>query len=287
VSLTLQAKSTGIGIPITFSVPFSGPGLSFQWKKDGSNISTSDTGYRIVTPMTPQGIVTTTGTATLTVLAPTLNSAGRYTCTVTAPASLAPSLAPSLDIKFDLTVMALPILQTATPPLTILNGTFLYDMPIDSHPLRRPASWVISGLPNGLSFDRTTRTNQRKGDGLWDVHGGRHGDQSHREPNNQLPAHRSATSPQTVGDFVGIIERHPLNGNLGGRINVKTTAAGGYSGTLFMGAASYPISGVLNASVTNTTGATVGGNVSFQPLPIRRATGLNPLQLRRHAEFNL
>jgi cyclophilin family peptidyl-prolyl cis-trans isomerase/formylglycine-generating enzyme required for sulfatase activity len=112
VPLAPQAVASAIGKPITFRIPHAGQNLAFQWKKDGTDIANGST-YKIERTATFQG------SASLTVLSPTLDSGGRYTCVVSQPL-LSPAPAP-LTITFDLTVEAPPSFAAALPPTTILN----------------------------------------------------------------------------------------------------------------------------------------------------------------------
>lgn len=62
-------------------------------------------------------------------------------------------------------------------------------------------------------------------------------------------------SENVIGEFTGPIERHPLNGNLGGVVTVKTTKKGTYTGRVTMGAKAYSFKGALisGAGGPNTT----------------------------------
>ena len=53
----------------------------------------------------------------------------------------------------------------------------------------------------------------------------------------------------TVGTFVAALPRHGLNGGLGGRMDLLTTAAGTYSGKVVMGGLTYSFKGLLTSTV--------------------------------------
>ena len=271
-----QAVTTSPGTPVTFRVPYAGSGLTFQWKKDGTNI-TDDATYDIESPTAFQS------TATLKVNSPDLPSAGRYTCIVTSPA---PST-PTLTLTFDLTVISAPSLGNASPAATILNATYQFDVPYDTHPLRKPTFWSISGLPKGLSFDRITGriSGQPVRSGTFVIFATAGNQNSQATTAFQLVV--QSLNAETVGNFVGLVDRNALNSSLGGRIDLKTTAAGSYSGTLTLGASPYRFSGVLNASVNSANGATVGGNASFVRQIVRRGIDTVELSLTLNSSTKL
>ncbi len=61
-----------------------------------------------------------------------------------------------------------------------------------------------------------------------------------------------------VGKFIGLVERSAAaNSNRGGQIQLTTTAAGGYSGRVYLGTRSYSITGKLGLQATHTEGATI------------------------------
>jgi autotransporter-associated beta strand protein len=65
-------------------------------------------------------------------------------------------------------------------------------------------------------------------------------------------------SENVIGEFAGPVERHPLNGNLGGLVNVRTTKQGTYSGSVAMGASTFRFKGALiSAPGSSNTTATV------------------------------
>ena len=256
--LTPQAVSAGLGKPVTFRIPYAGQGLLFKWKKGETELFDGST-YDI----SANNATAATGSSTLTVLSPTYDSAGRYTCTISTSPSLSPQ-PPPLTVIFDLTVTAPPVLEEALLPNTILNAAYDFNVPFDPHPLRKPISMTISGLPPGMAFNQTTGKISgkptRSGTFVLFVTG------------TTLSGSSTAVyslivqslNPRTVGDFTALISRDPeTNGNLGGRVDLKTTSTGAYSGTLVLGRNTYRFSGVLDATINFNQGSTFGGNASF------------------------
>lgn len=264
--LAPQKSTVKPGSPVTFRVPFAGAGVSFAWKKDGIAVMDDDA-HDIFSPGTFNGI------ASLTLLSPALADSGRYTCT----ASL-PSVSSTVTVTFDLVVAAEPDLQLAAASPTVLNDEYTYDMGFDPHPLRRPTSFSITGLPPGLTYDPIT---------------GRISGRPLRS--GTFPIFVTATNPggtdtrffnltvqplnaNTVGTFVALVSPHTsINADLGGRLDFTTTSAGAYTGTLKLGATTYRFKGILDAEVNPTSGATAGGNATFKTTIPRR--GLSSIEL--------
>lgn len=87
----------------------------------------------------------------------------------------------------------------------------------------------------------------------------------------------------TVGTFVAALPRHGLNGGLGGRIDLVTTAAGTYSGKVVMGSLTYSFKGLLTSEVgvPTATGSVIlprAGKPAPAPLELS-FTLIGPAQL--------
>lgn len=260
-ALTELPVSSGIGSPVTLAIPFAGPGLTFVWKK-GSTVLTDGSTYDLVTP------TASPGKTTMTVLSPSLDSAGAYSCTVNFQGV-------ETTIPFKLTVTAPPVL-IYDGPATVLNATYKFGI-VDPHPLRGPAAVSISGLPTGLTYDQTTGliTGKPTQAGLFRLWVSvRNLNGTYAFPFNLLV---QALNGQALGSFVGTVARHPLNNQLGGRLEITTTSRGTYSGRVILGTTTHRISGDLASVISPAAGATQGGNASFS-IEIPRA-GQTSMQL--------
>jgi len=269
--LTPQAVPSGIGIPVTFRVPYAGSSPTFQWRKDG-NVITDGSVYDIVSP------ATATGVATLTVLSPAMDSTGSYTCRVTFGSQ-------TQTITFNLGVVSPPQLNYDGPN-TILNAAYTFGI-VDTHALRNPASVSISGLPRGLTYDRVTglitgKPTQSGSFNLLVTVANINGNYSF--PFTLLV---QALNTQTVGSFVGLVGRHSLNNSLGGRVEITTTASGSYSGRLILGTITHRFSGILNATISPAIGSTNGGDASFQSTIARAGQTSLQLNVALNATNNL
>ncbi len=155
-----------------------------------------------------------------------------------------------------------PELEPFALPATIVSepygaddgsGFVSFQVPFDPDPEKTPASFAAKGLPPGLRIDNQGRIYGRA--------------TAHRFPNPYVVTitarNGSGTSVSAplellvhplhvnlVGTFTGPINPHPdLNGDLGGRIDFKTTVKGVVTGKLLMGTSTHSFRSVLNSSL--------------------------------------
>ena len=109
-----------------------------------------------------------------------------------------------------------------------------------------PSSFRATGLPAGLRINSEGQiTGAATVDGTFNV------TITMTNGITPAPAPLFATlviapiNANVIGEFTGPVERHPLNGNLGGMVSVKTTKNGAYTGRLTMGALGYSFKGAL------------------------------------------
>lgn len=140
----LQSVSTAVAKPVSLTVPVAGTGLQFQWFKDGTAISAG----------AMYTIANTTSSSKLTVLTPGFADTGIYSCRVSSSQLLSPP-AP-VAVSFDLKVLAPPVLMLATPSAAIVSGTVNYSTLFDTLPNRQPSTFLITGLPAGLTYSTST-----------------------------------------------------------------------------------------------------------------------------------
>jgi cyclophilin family peptidyl-prolyl cis-trans isomerase/formylglycine-generating enzyme required for sulfatase activity len=261
---TPQERFVRPGVPLVLAVPFAGQGLSFQWKRDGVALADDDA----------HDLAVGSGRAALTIRDPQRDRSGRYTCTVS---SVAPGV-PTVTVTFDVSVAVAPRFLAVTAPVTILNASYDLALGTDGHPLRRATSFVLTGLPPGLGYNRSTGriTGRPTRSGTFVVTA------TALNPGGggttTFPVTVQPLNPATVGSFVAAVGRNTvLNADLGGRVDVVTTASGACSGTLRLGSAVLPFRGTLAAAVNTAQGATTGGNATFRQDIVRR--GAPPVRL--------
>lgn len=245
-----KALTLAVNTKATMTVNNAGPNLLFNWTK-GANTLTSD-GSRI-----------TVAGKTVTINPLHAGDAGvgdsdTYTCTVSC------NYAPSLTAKFVLKVFsaAPQIVTPVTMPDAIVSGTYYFKVPVSSDSTLAPTSFSVTGLPAGLKFNTTTGEVTGKPTTPKVVAGNVQPYTLSFKATNAKGGSPAATATllinplptQGVGVFNGLVDRDPgLGGDFGGKINVSVTAAGTFTGSLALGASSYPLTGVLDSSTSSST----------------------------------
>ncbi len=224
-TLNLLASATA---SFTATVNAAGTGtLTYAWLKNGGG--------------------TAFNTKSFTIKPALITDSGLYTCTVSGAAGVFIGGAPTqLNVSDAAPQFVLPLVM----PAATIGQAYLYQLPVQSIVGAPATSFSVTGaLPTGLVFNTTTgmlsgRPTVTKVGGYA---------LSFKAINAKAS---SALAPATlivnavptnaVGVFVGPVERSPLNDNLGGRFDLTTTAAGGFSGSLTLGArAKLPITAQL------------------------------------------
>jgi len=235
------------GGTITFAAMVAAPSgsLSYQWSFNaGSGAVALSDGGRI------SG--STTSKLTLTSLVP--GDTGTYTCVVTLGTGVSP---PSLTAAtVHAVINALPIISPPAPISTRVAST------VDFTPTATasPSTWTVTGLPAGLAYNKLTgRINGVPVNGgitstvtlvATNLHGS--------GPPVTMSITVAPLPAVTVGSFIVLMPRDgPSNGNLGGRLDMTTTAAGGFSGKLTMPTTPVPFSGALSGVASGNPGGSV------------------------------
>ena len=122
----------------------------------------------------------------------------------------------------------------------------------------RPYKWVVSNLPAGLIYNATTGRITGKPTTVvtktvsliaYNLYG------TNPVPYTSFTITVEALPPISLGSYVTLLSRDPVNNSLGARLDVTTTSTGRYTGRLYNGAVSYPIDSYLNGDrLTNPTG---------------------------------
>ena len=235
------------GGTISFATMVAAPAgsLSYQWSFDtGSGAVALSDGGRI------SG--STSSKLTLTSLVP--GDTGTYTCVVTLGTGISP---PSLTAAtVHAVINALPIISPPTAIVTRVASS------VDFTPTATasPTSWTVTGLPAGLAYSRLTGriTGVPVKGGITstvtliatNLHGS--------GPPVTMSITVAPLPAVTVGSFIVLLPRDgPSNGNLGGRLDLTTTAVGGFSGKLTMPATPVSFSGALGGVSSGNPGGSV------------------------------
>ena len=230
-----------VGSTLRLTTVASGPGLAYQWKRNG-------------VPLTNGGRISGAATATLTINGLTVDddsdTAGMYECCV--------SVADSDPIsagEIDFSVAAPPPINLGGTPLDGLVVSGPAEITMD--PASGASGYRVTGLPSGLRFDRYTGlisgtpnvavTNHPVTITAWNDAG---------QTVKIIYLTIAPINPILVGPYNGLIGRNPhvrANSNTGGTItNFVLNSTGTFSGRLVLAGKATAFSGrVLNSPIAN------------------------------------
>ncbi len=230
-----------------------GTTLTYVWLKDGEPL-----------PLSTRYVVGPPNQLVINTLDP--DDAGTYTCEVTGPGG---TLAGGNNV---LTIFDEAPVITPNPVVMdegIVSGDYSFFIPLD--PTKGTATtFTASPLPAGLKLNATTG----------EIYGKPTTSRVSPPYSLTVTAKNSiSTSTATAtlivrplttgadGDYVGIMARSPLNGDLGGRVEFKITTTGSYSGKVILGSKSHSFPSGL--SITTLPGnADVTGNATITRAPL-------------------
>lgn len=252
---------------IVLKAQVSGPNLTYQWKRNGSNVS--DDGERF----------SGSGTATLTIkkFGTTVLDMGNYTCFVrnNAEGIEAETGAWRLGLAG-----AVPTLTAFEPDLAFVGIDYDYTIPGGGEDNMTISSFAVTGLPAGLKVNTTTGkitgNASKAGEYRLKV--------TVRNPKgsvvvSDIPFYVLPMPEAVVGAFVGQIGNSPVfNNNKGGRVDMFVTEGGAISGKLSQGKEVLSFTGQMSQTpgALRTTGvATVKRKGGLPPLDIT-LTALTP-----------
>jgi photosystem II stability/assembly factor-like uncharacterized protein len=229
-----------------------GSGLNYRWLKNGADLP-ADSRY-VVDSATPN---------LLTIITLVDTDAATYTCQITSAGGQMESGAHVLTV-FD----SAPIISPNPVVMddAILSGDYSFFIPLDAMG-GTATSFTASPLPPGLKINTTTG----------EIYGRPTSAKSYSLTVTAKNSISTATAPATLlvkpltpgaaGDYVAIINRGPVNDGLGGRLDLKITPTGSYTGKVILGSKSYPLpAGSINADASSSLiTATIG--IKRPPLP--------------------
>ncbi len=260
----------------TLTAVTAGTGMTYQWyRKNGANpaspILNSATKYANAT------------TKTLTIKKLVAGDAGDYFCKVSGPTLPAPA-AGSVDsgvVTLQVPTVKPPSVSVVFPDCVAYNTYPNFQIPFsDAAGSDVPTKFVCKGLPTGLVCNAVTGVvsgkptkaglNQPVTVTLSNKNG----------PVDIVTSINIIAFP-TPGVCVGLVERHDAtNAGIGGRLDLSPTVTGSFTGTLKLGATSYPLSGaLLTASAADshpTVTLTLKRTGTPVPLPLVLTLDLNP-----------
>lgn len=194
-----------------------------------------------------------------------ISDVGLYRCVVNAPGG-------------SLTGGAIELVVTTSPPsLTwpmnlpdgVVSGAYSHQVLVSTNPFATPSYYKARGLPPGVVIDPATGlisgTPVRAGNYSVTVSAGNgNGATSATETLEIIPL------PAGIeGLYTGLIGRHPaINGNLGGRLDLKVAKTGAYSGSLLMGRVKFPFKGSVLVDKTGVARPRVSVEVRRPGKPV-------------------
>ncbi|MDB6118530.1 MAG: hypothetical protein JWO08_2311, partial [Verrucomicrobiaceae bacterium] len=265
--------------PATLAVTLAAaPGqvFGYQWSKvSGSALQT----------------LTGATSAKFVIAAATTSNTGSYVCTINPPAGR-PSMH-ATSISMDLVVLRAPQLRSGIPgtvglPTGVVGGYYSFNpftQFLDPTTDRVPTSYVITGLPLGLTYNpktglitgRAVKVSQTSSIILTATNG-----VGSVTVTAVIELEIKPLPAAAVGTFVaGIDPQSSLNGDLGGRLDITCTPTGYYTGKVTMGGTAYPVTGYLEASF-NSSGAV---NNSARTAVVIPRTGKTSLFMDVTADF--
>ena len=267
VDNTASSLIVPAGATVILNAKASGTGLAYRWAKTGDGDLSNSTEEGISGATTPK----------LTLKNVSAGDAGVYFCKVTMNLPNGSSLTENGATTTLGVETSAPIVTTTT--LTAATVAEPYDFtPAASN---NPNKWTITGLPLGLTYSTITGriTGQSQVSGSFTVV---------LRADNVVGAGLASNASLTInalpanssGTFYGLADRNTtLNKDLGGRLEVITTANGQYTGKMVQGNVSTTLKGQLtwvpleskltgtHAIAANTAAALPASTLNFEIVP--------------------
>ena len=251
------------GTTATLTVSATGNSLVYQWRDHSDN------------PLADGGRYSGTKTKTLSIKSVTGADASNYTCKVTAPGGSKVSGVFQLEVP-----VSKPLPTAPAFPDCVVNNPYLYQLPFDPAPANAPTKFVCSNLPLGLTCNPVTGlitgTPTKVGSPTVTVTLSNSAGTAAADPRT---LNVKAFPAATVGTYVALMDRHTaVNGDLGGKVDLTTTATGSFTATVRQGGTPYMLSGIMVTA--GTPNAVPGYTFSLSrtgQLPVLLSLALDPL----------
>jgi hypothetical protein len=228
------------GKAVKLTAPAAGPFVSYSWRKNGNPIN--------------QPGITGMDKATLSISkAQSDVDTADYTCVLTPPGNL-PVVTSGI---LRLAVSGVPQLSVPTPPVGYIGLGYTYTIPYSASDTNAPASFAVTGLPPGLTLNKTTGVisgRPTKG-GIYTI------TVRASNPTGTSPAVTGTLRIQPAesagaGTYVAIVNPAPgINDSKGGRLNLTITDNTLWTASLQLGKETYKLKGNITATNSNVAGA--------------------------------
>ncbi len=203
------------GAEITLKLSNAGPGLSFQWEKDGN-------------PVTDDSRITGAQTSNLRITNANGGDTATYVCKVTLGAIEEPSG------DFKLTTRLRPVMNIPALGPWTTNGQAYGSITAQTDPDSPVTKFTAAGLPAGVVLNATSGvlSGRPQAPGVYTAQFTATNLAGISVPLN-YPITVEAASVNAAGSFAGVVNRHATdNNNLGGRFTLTLTNTGTGSGSL-------------------------------------------------------
>ncbi len=236
-----------------------GPGISYQWKLNGSDIIT---GGRF--SGTAAKALKITG-----LVGGLAGDSGTYTCAlIMTPSTGAPARGTTGDTV--LSVAQKPVIPAFTLNDAQVSESISFDIPATNS----PTQYIVTGLPPGVVLNAATGHLSGKpavAKTSYTLHVSAKnlaGTSAVRDVTWTI----TGLDTSSVGEFNGLVNRDGIvDGGFGGAVQVKTDATGHFTGSVTLGGLKYAFLGALDASS--------GHDPSVTQLVVNRTAPLTPLAL--------
>ena len=208
---------------VTFTVVASGNGLSYQWKKDGNDLTDDPTAVKRIVGATKSAL-------TIKNLSP--SDAGVYRCTVSSPVGSMEAGANTLTVTIP------PIVNPPLFPELMISESMNFQVTGQNLPTR----FSISGLPSGLTYNSATgmitgRPLVASGVEPFTITITASNAAGSSYPPTTMPLVVLPLTTGITGSYFGLIDREPnVNSKLGGRVSLTVSKTGVATGTMTLGA---------------------------------------------------
>lgn len=226
----------------TLTANFAGNGLTTSWRQNGAAIpglaKFSDPTKKTLTIKPAAGEDSATYTCVIGNGVESVIGATTHLRVITAKPQITPD-----PIPFD---------------PAIVGGSYDYSIAFANALDLTPTGFTATGLPPGLKIDKTGRITGKPS-------ASKPGGYTVKVTATNLKGSHSASGTLVVADlplnvegvYAGSIERSPLNGFLGGRIDLTLIRSGALSGSLTLGTVKHPLTGLLDVELNETTTALI------------------------------
>ncbi|MEQ1751512.1 MAG: immunoglobulin domain-containing protein, partial [Prosthecobacter sp.] len=228
VDKTATTKVVAQNTIVSLTAAVSGPTgtITYRWRLDAVNIALDKARH------------TGVDTATLKITSSQFADSGNYTCMAILPDGLG-------EVEtgiIKLAVVGLPSVPSLTdenaPPTGFIGVNFSWPLPYSKLISSTPTSFVISGLPPGLTYSTVTGliTGRPTKVGIYPITALARNVAGNSTPTRTAQLTISPLPAATIGTLTATIGAStPLNGNKGGRLDLTVLDTGSYTAKLILG----------------------------------------------------